>query len=55
MRNIKRDVKKMTIEDLKREKQLRQAWIRDVTGLNRARMSQIEQELAKRDVLAEVA
>ncbi len=55
MRNIKRDVKKMTVGELRRERQLRQAWIRDVTGVNRARLSQIERELASRNVPVEKA
>lgn len=55
MRNIKRDVKKMTVEELRREKQLRKVLIRDITGLNRARLSKIEQELDRRDDLSKMA
>lgn len=50
MRKGKHDVSAMTVEQLQREKVLRQAWIRDVTGLNRARLDEIEQELASRNV-----
>ncbi len=49
MRNVRRDVRRMTVEELRREKVLRRAWIRDVSGLNRARMAKIDQELGRRE------
>lgn len=55
MRNTKRDVTTMTVAELQREKLLRQAWIRDVSGLNRTRMQQIEKELEGRKAEAETA
>lgn len=54
MKDTKRDVTKMTVEGLRREIKLRQAWIRDVSGVNRARVMQIEQELANREVPSDV-
>ncbi len=54
-RKNKFDVTAMTVEQLRREKVLRQAWIRDVTGLNRARLDEIEQELVSRNVTTDAA
>ena len=54
-RKNKHDVTVMTVKQLRREKVLRLAWIRDVTGLNRARLNEIEQELVSRNGTAETA
>lgn len=48
MRIEPRDVTKMTVDEMRRERLIRLAWIRDVTGVNNARLVKLEEEMDRR-------